>query len=167
MNPERGRKQSYRRPLSAPLPIFQNVNPERGRKQIRGVEHKQSQQISEREPRKGTETGVGDSVRRVELAFQNVNPERGRKPKRNCCSAHAGSFQNVNPERGRKLFDTFAYSFKAFLFQNVNPERGRKPCRQARQGSLAGDISEREPRKGTETDYSPDLPAQIRANFRT
>ena len=60
---------------------FQNVNPERGRKRDRPIdEHKFQALISEREPRKGTETSRPKPVNAiVSSTFQNVNPERGRK----------------------------------------------------------------------------------------
>ena len=105
------------------------MNPERGRKRRAYLTNFKTPFISEREPRKGTETS-SDTIHEAwdGFKFQNVNPERGRKQQEfNCEQCRYNIFQNVNPERGRKP------KLHGFL-----PSKGRR-------------ISEREPRKGTET----------------
>ena len=65
---------------------------------------------------------------------------------------HIAQFQNVNPERGRKLdFLQVTPQKLAMAFQNVNPERGRKRSHTYQTPIRRDAISEREPRKGTET----------------
>ena len=83
MNPERGRKPNTFWITFADAPaLFQNVNPERGRKlnEAKRRNAKRLYCISEREPRKGTETPCEYLNNLIGgLKFQNVNPERGRK----------------------------------------------------------------------------------------
>ena len=154
MNPERGRKPVGFIMISISYHLFQNVNPERGRKRTfsRRLENFRLF-ISEREPRKGTETCLVRLQRLLLLAFQNVNPERGRKlsagsrrivpanlisereprkgtetaRRREAFGGQSPRFQNVNPERGRKRRRRPQVRFSPTgQFQNVNPERGRK-----------------------------------------
>ena len=84
--------------------------------------------ISEREPRKGTET--------ADHASQ---------------SCAASSISEREPRKGTETMESSRrMSCQRWKFQNVNPERGRKLCgSDIKVGDLV--ISEREPRKGTET----------------
>ena len=122
--------------------------------------------ISEHEPRKGTEILCAREPRgKLANAFQNVDPEGGRKPflisKRSqkivrisgreprkgteTRTPHMSSdydarrFQNVPPERGRKLVQTCRLCYTERVFQNMNPERGRKlKCRKQCREPVAG-----------------------------
>ena len=88
----------------------------------------------------------------MSVLFQNVNPERGRKRDlEKVKGLSITPFQNVNPERGRKRVALYqALDQSTNRFQNVNPERGRKLTAH-RILPFTSSISEREPRKGTET----------------
>ena len=138
----------------------------------------QNAQISEHEPRKGTETiGILDDDL-LPRPFQNTNPERGRKRRKICdiIKAQSKKFQNTNPERGRKRGRQGSYpvgNLREFqntnpgrgrkqlnfvqvhvtypLFQNTNPGRGRKFDARFELCGRDSPISEHEPRKGTET----------------
>ena len=128
MNPERGRKH-YGVVYDAYTNHFiSEREPRKGTETITNrLGPDMSYEISEREPRKGTETWKNHFFSFFVSLFQNVNPERGRKPDRLKVTPQQLGFQNVNPERGRKPAD-FGFNVQfAQLFQNVNPERGRKP----------------------------------------
>ena len=85
--------------------------------------------ISEREPRKGTET--------ADHASQ---------------SCAASSISEREPRKGTETMESSRrMSCQRWKFQNVNPERGRKPTAHAIVALCRRHISEREPRKGTET----------------
>ena len=112
-------------------------------------------EISEHEPRKGTETSATIRLTTNITPFQNTNPERGRKLVAiRRIVAIVLQFQNTNPERGRKRTDFSGVSENEFfiseheprkgtetsklyrqslsifaIFQNTNPERGRKRLR--------------------------------------
>ena len=96
-----------------------------------------------------------------------MNPERGRKRPSRWLRRWSQQFQNVNPERGRKLAAVQSLIILLAAFQNVNPERGRKQEHSHAVRRLVDNISEREPRKGTET-FLRISPCYISGyNFRT
>ena len=116
--------------VSSSIPsAFQNVNPERGRKlRCKILVPLAAKNISEREPRKGTETRQPNHLgRNLVLVFQNVNPERGRK------------------RLIRHVYLFFAQSY----FRTWTP-KGDGNSRPTLNTSFSARISEREPRKGTE-----------------
>ena len=131
-NPERGRKPWCSCPARAgERSQFQNTNPERGRKRTFDdldliiIVH-----ISEHEPRKGTETVPANLATMAALAaFQNTNPERGRKQRFSVVRSFkmAQHFRTRTPKGDGNFFHILPLSF--FCLQ----------------------ISEHEPRKGTET----------------
>ena len=56
---------------------FQNTNPERGRKQGKEVGEKPVHEISEHEPRKGTETIIGRIVPIDQRVISEHEPRKG------------------------------------------------------------------------------------------
>ena len=63
----------------------------------------QAGQISEREPRKGTETNVGHLHRVEANRISEREPRKGTETVATSVIATSiAAFQNVNPERGRK-----------------------------------------------------------------
>ena len=147
---------------------------------------KKKTSISEREPRKGTETiTFFKGYANASPYFRTWTPKGdGNETVRCTNSSSVWRFQNVNPERGRKL--RFHGSYKGNLFRinfrTWTPKGDGNwiaylsfplyPCRiserEPRKGTetipvygiivLPRRISEREPRKGTETGYNFFLP---------
>ena len=155
MNPERGRKLVLEIVRCRPPDKFQNMNPERGRKRQTRRQTQSCAEISEHEPRKGTETGTKPFFLAASPPISEHEPRKGTETRyRPCILVEYGGFQNMNPERGRKRLLRAArfIPITPFQFQNMNPERGRKLLQQAL-CPFYSNISEHEPRKGTETAF--------------
>ena len=102
-------------------------------------------------PERGRKLKTACTLKIEYVAFQNVNPERGRKPALSCSSVSAILFQNVNPERGRKLLDKKGDKPEQIISER-EPRKGTETFLLSHLHSLLHRvISEREPRKGTET----------------
>ena len=111
MTPERGRKLADDSGPCGLGGLISERDPRKGTETKLPIDAIDLQAISERDPRKGTETGHGEA-----------SMGGGHRP-----SMLADAlFQNVTPERGRKLVRSLGLTNSFKIFQNVTPERGRK-----------------------------------------
>ena len=132
---------------------FQNTNPERGRKRYSLHEFVLSPKLNFR-----TRTPKGDGNRCLPLVnyfftFQNTNPERGRKHCQFVSEVQSNCiFQNTNPERGRnQACDQVGGTLRNFNFRTRTPKGDGNLLLDLGIRPGIVNISEHEPRKGTET----------------
>ena len=132
MNPERGRKPEVVDAVQCPAYGISEREPRKGTETTASRNPRTSAPpaISEREPRKGTETILVSILITHHLnIFQNVNPERGRKLDAVSLTAPQ-PFSNISEREPRKgtetKYDQSTNDAGFNKFQNVNPERGRK-----------------------------------------
>ena len=116
------------------------MNPERGRKQpIRENFSGDLLNISEHEPRKGTETARGTrATYLIVKVFQNMNPERGRK----------------------RIRPVFVWGFVFFISEH-EPRKGTETQSISLLINMVLPISEHEPRKGTETSCNASFASSV------
>ena len=115
------------RKIRACKPRISEREPRKGTETKKPCQKHEKHSISEREPRKGTETTPQEREALSAKIFQNVNPERGRKRIR--CLCVQGEIREISerePRKGTETFTSRDISRGFVTFQNVNPERGRK-----------------------------------------
>ena len=130
---------------------------------------KANRDISEHEPRKGTETIGCHTINKSLHSISEHEPRKGTETREPCMrtTPRCHAFQNTNPERGRKLYWYSNQRPTSIHFRTRTPKGdGNDFC--LRRLAPAVLISEHEPRKGTET-QSGSLPRTAPRNrhFRT
>ena len=125
-----------------------------------------SMTISEREPRKGTETLTVLPCSFSLIKFQNVNPERGRKPPMETQKTLCGRISEREPRKGTETSVPMVAAMESTISER-EPRKGTETCSRPVVDNLACSVSEREPRKGTETRAQPRRPSSCRQHFRT